>query len=96
MLITKQDILKFPRFINHKTARKWLKERYGEYFCMADYGFDIRGKKIYYYHNVQDRARYVEWRDKLVKSEKVNDKDYEYTYQTCMITEDGKFNAIFK
>lgn len=93
MFITKEDLLQFPRFFNHESARMWLKERYGSYFVMSDINYDPFGKKIYYYSLVQDKDRYLEWRDKLARSEVVDDSLYEDTHQKCSITEDGKFTV---
>lgn len=57
-----------PRFIDHKSARKWFKDRYAEKFVMVD--TDVVGDvKYYYYHLVMDREAYLNRRQGYVSFE---------------------------
>jgi hypothetical protein len=87
--MTKDDIIQFPCFFNHKSARLWLKNVYGEYFVLSHVDYRMNNK-IYFYHLVKDRNRYLEWKDAKMRLEPVDESDYRDTYQLIEITETGR------
>ncbi|WP_096271230.1 hypothetical protein [Paucisalibacillus globulus] len=89
MQITKDDVTQFPCFFNHQSARMWLKSVYGEYIALSHVDYRME-TKIYFYHLVQDKTRYLEWKDSKMRLEPVEDSVYRDTYQLIEITETGR------
>jgi hypothetical protein len=94
LIITKREITCLPRFINHKSARLLLKERYGKYVVMNSVDY-CNGEKVYIYHFVIDQVRYIEWKDRKARYEVFDESIYFDTYQSIKITESGKIKEKF-
>src|SRR5690625_6515075 len=83
MKISRQSEAEFPEFDSHENARKFLKNKYGDSFVMANSEM-INDEKVYFYHLILDRKNYFD-RDR--KSTRLNSSHVARSYAVvCLKT----------
>lgn len=88
-MIKEKDAQQFPRFMNHDSAREFLRNQYGEEIVL--YTTDPDGpEKVYLYHYVLEVERYLEWRNLKMQRVEVDDEPYLDTFQLIEINDRGK------
>lgn len=94
-MITEININDMPSFINHLSARLYLKQKYGELIVMRNVRYEERGK-VYQYHFVVNKQDYVENFELERKGKSYDKTSYEESYQELEITDDGHIYTIEK
>lgn len=92
MRISKEDKANFPAFMNHQTARKWFKAKYGNRFVMTHTDM-IDGTKIYYYNLVTNKEAYLAGRHHLEDEEL--SREYHNSFQSVEVSEHGQVQVFY-
>jgi hypothetical protein len=94
MKITIGEENQLPLFINHKSARTYFKNKFGNLFVMVDTDL-INGEKMYLYHLVLDKPTYLDGREKLKRGDIDNCGDYIVSYQDIQIGANGSVKIFY-
>lgn len=86
-MITPAERDTFPLFMNHKSARLWLKAKYGKYILMKGTEKSNEGK-TYIYHLVLDEQAYMNFLE--------TKHDQPESYQIVRVPEQGHIEVEFK
>src|SRR5690625_2124804 len=94
MKISRQSEAEFPEFDSHENARKFLKNKYGDSFVMANSEM-INDEKVYFYHLILDRKNYFDSFKKLEEDGFIMDSlDFMNSYQPIERWGDGRIHII--
>lgn len=92
-MITDEEIKEMPSFINHLSARLYLKLRYGELIVMKNVRYGERGK-VYEYHFVVNKQEYVKNFELKKEGNPYDELSYLKSYQEIEITDDGNIYIL--
>jgi hypothetical protein len=82
------DLKDLPRFMNHRSARMWFKERIGNRFVMVDTTV-INNVKFYIYHLVHDKLTYAMSVNAMREGMPFQQSDFKNSFIELEISEEG-------
>ncbi|SDY02186.1 hypothetical protein SAMN05421736_101159 [Evansella caseinilytica] len=79
-----------PDFKNHEQAKNWFEEHFHDRFTFGSSDI-IDGKKVFYYHLIEDPEVYQQYMESFAKEDRHNITDVHTfeSYATVEISEDG-------
>lgn len=82
------EVGEMPRFINHLSARVWLKERLKSRFIMV--GSEIKNNvKFYEYHLIHDKLAYAHTLNAIREGNPYNKGEFLNSFSVFEISEEG-------